>query len=121
MSNRINIINAEIQKAVSEIITYELQNPLITGIVSVTKVDTTNDLDYSKIYISILTKDNKEDVFNQIKHSAGYIRKTLSQKIDLRKTPYLQFYLDESSDYGQRIDEVINMINEERKDSKDEN
>ena len=51
---RILKINSEIEKAISEIITYDLKNPAITGIISVTKVDTTNDLEYCKVYVSIL-------------------------------------------------------------------
>ena len=114
MSGRILKINAEIQKALSEILTYEIKNPLITGIISVIKVDTTTDLEYCKVYLSIFTKDNEEDVFNQIKHSAGFIRKELTKKIDLRKVPYLQFYLDKGAEYANEIDEAIKKIQEER-------
>lgn len=110
MNKRIRIVNAEIQKAISKIIMEEIKNPKITGIISVTAVDTTSDLDYAKVYLSVFTKDNKEDVFNEIKHSAGFIRKKLSQEVDLRKTPYLTFILDESADYGAKIDKKIEEI-----------
>lgn len=119
MSGRILKINAEIQKAVSEIITYNLKNPLITGIISVMKVETTTDLEYSKIYLSIFTNDNKEDVFNQIKHSAGYIRKELAKRVDLRKVPYLQFYMDKSAEYTDEINNAIKVIHEQRKNIND--
>ena len=119
---RILKINSEIEKAVSEILTYEMKNPGITGIISVTKVDTTPDLEYCKIYVSIFTPGgDKEEVFNQIRHSAGYIRKALCKKLDLRIVPFLTFYLDETADYGERIDETLNKINEERKAINDEN
>ena len=121
MGNRINIINAEIMRAISKIVQTELQNPEIDGLITVTRVETTSDLEYCKVYVSIFSAQNQENVFNQIKHSASYIRKSLSQKINLRKTPYLQFYLDNSQDYGQRIDEVLNKINSERGILKDEN
>lgn len=121
MGNRINIINAEIQRTLSEIIQYELSNPEVSGIITVTKVETTSDLEYSKVFISVFSAKDKDKVFNQIKHSAGFIRKTLSQKINLRKTPYLQFYLDNSQEYGQKIDQVINKINNDKRESKNEN
>lgn len=108
MNNRIQVINAEIQKAISEIITYELSNPQITGIISVLKVDTTADLEYSKVFVSIFTTDDKMDVFHQIQHSAGYIRKLLSQKIDLRRVPFLTFYLDEGLEQHDNIQKLIN-------------
>ena len=121
MSDRILMINAEIQKGISYIINYELQNPLINGIITVSKVDTSHNLESCKVYISIYDKEKREEVFNQIRHSAGYIRKALCKKLDLRIVPFLTFYLDETADYGERIDETINKINEERKALNDEN
>ena len=113
MSERILRVNSEIQKAISNIITYEMKNPLIKGLISVTKVDTTNDLDQCKVYISIFEESTREEVFNQIKHSAGFIRRELARAVDLRKVPFLTFYLDTSYDYGQRIEETLNKINNE--------
>ncbi len=113
MSERILRVNSEIQKAISNILTYEMKNPLIKGLISVTKVDTTNDLDQCKVYISIFDESTREEVFNQIKHSAGFIRRELARAVDLRKVPFLTFYLDTSYDYGQRIEETLNKINSE--------
>ena len=116
MGNRILRINAEIQKLVG-IIIKELNNPIIENtIVCVTDVKTTEDLEISKIYISVYDKEKQEEVLNQIKHSANYIRKTLASRLVVRKIPYLEFYLDNSIEYGEKIDSVINRINEERKD-----
>ena len=121
MGNRILKVNAEIQKLVG-IIIKELNNPIIEDtIVCVTDVKTTEDLEISKIYISVYDKDKQEEVLNQIKHSANYIRKTLASRLIIRKIPYLEFYLDNSIEYGERIDAVIDRINEERKDSTNEN
>lgn len=114
MSERILRVNSEIQKALSNIITYEMKNPLITGLISVTKVDTTSDLEQCKVYISIFDENTREEVFNQIKHSAGFIRRELAKAVDLRKVPFLTFYLDTSYDYGQRIEETLNKINADK-------
>lgn len=114
MSERILRVNSEIQKAISNIISSELKNPMIKGLITVTKVDTTTDLDQSKVYISIYEEEGREDVLNAIKHSAGFIRRALAREVDLRKVPFLTFYLDDSYDYGQKIEETINKINEER-------
>ena len=115
MSERILRVNSEIQKAISYIISNELKNPLIKGLITVTKVDTTTDLDQSKIYISIFDESTREEVFNQIKHSAGFIRRELARTVDLRKVPFLTFYLDTSYDYGQKIEETISKINSTNK------
>ncbi len=119
---RILKINSEIEKAISEILTYEMKNPAITGIISVTKADTTNDLEYCKVYVSIFTPNgDKEEVFNQIKHSAGFIRRELCKKVDLRKVPYLTFYLDDSYSYGEKIEDKLEEIEKSRKDTEDAN
>lgn len=119
--SRILKINSEIQKALGEIISYELKNPQITGIISVTKVDTSADLDNCKVFVSILsTNQTEEDVFNQIKHSAGFIRKMLASKVQLRKTPFLTFVLDKTYEYGKNIDSIIEKISNERKVTQDE-
>lgn len=115
MSERILRVNSEIQKAISEIIANELKNPMIKGLITVTKVDTTQDLDQAKVYLSIFEEETREDVFNAIKHSAGFIRRELASRVDLRKTPFLTFLLDDSYSYGKNIDDVINKINMERK------
>lgn len=114
MSERILRVNSEIQKAISYIIQNEIKNPKIRGLITVTKVDTTADLDQSKIYLSIFEEDTREEVFNQIKHSAGFIRRELAKAVDLRKVPFLTFYLDTSYEYGSKIEETINRINRER-------
>ncbi len=114
MSERILRINAEIQRAISQIISQELRNPLIKGIISVTKVDTTSDLDQCKVYVSIMEEKNREDIFNQIKHSSGFIRRELASKVLLRKVPFLNFYLDTSIEYGQKIEDTINKINKDK-------
>ena len=114
MSERILRVNSEIQKAISDIISNELKNPLIKGLITVTKVDTTSDLDQSKIYVSIFEEDTREDVFNAIKHSAGFIRRELARRVEIRKVPFLTFFLDQSYDYGKKIDDAINKINQEK-------
>ena len=122
MGNRILKINSEIQKIVGTIIE-ELNNPIIDNeIVCVNDARTTEDLDICKIYISVFNKEKQEEVLNQIKHSANFIRKNLAQRLNIRKVPYLEFYLDNSVEYGARIDAVLDNINESRKaNEEDEN
>ena len=115
MSERILRVNSEIQKAISNIISYKIKNPHIKGLISVTKVDTTNDLDQCKVYISIYEECTRDEVFGAIQHSAGFIRRELASAVDLRKVPYLTFYLDTTSDYGQRIEHTLNKIKNENK------
>lgn len=115
MSGRILKINAELAKAISEVLTYEIKNPLITGIITVTRVETTQDLDFAKVYVSIFSNSDTKEVFNQIQHSARFIRKEVASKLNLRKMPYLNFILDYGIEYTNKIENLLEKMNEEKK------
>jgi ribosome-binding factor A len=117
MSKRILRINSEIEKTINEILAYEIKNPRITGIITVTKCETTMDLDICKVYVSIFSPDDNQMIFDEIKHSAGFIRQELCRKMLLRKVPYLEFYMDNSQEYTDRIEKAIDQINKERNDN----
>jgi len=103
-NNRLNRIDEEYRKELSQIIGYELKNPNITGIISVTKVKVTPDLKYAKVYISILNSKNTKETMEGLKKSSGFIRTELAKRINLRNTPELTFEIDDSIEYGERID-----------------
>lgn len=109
-------IDEEYRREVSQIISYELKNPSITGMVSVTKVKVTNDLSYAKVFVSILNAKNKQETMEGLKKSAGYIRSELAKRINLRNTPEIIFELDESMEYGAKIDSILkDILPEDRK------
>lgn len=111
-NNRMIRINDEIKREVSEIIRSELKDPRVGVITSVLKTETTNDLKYCKIYISILGDDDKKrEVMEVLKNASGFIRKSLAAKINLRNTPELKFILDDSLEYSIKISKIIDEIN----------
>ena len=110
-NNRAGRIDEEYRKELSQIIGYELKNPNVTGMISVTKVKVTPDLKYAKVYVSILNSKNLKETMEGLKKSSGFIRSELAKRINLRNTPELAFELDESLEYGARIDKIINEIN----------
>ncbi len=111
-NNRMIRINDEIKKEVSEIIRSELKDPRIGLITSVLKVETTNDLKYCKIYVSILGDDEKKgETIEGLKNASGFIRKQIAARINLRNTPELKFILDNSLEYGFKISKIIDDIN----------
>ena len=114
-SNRIGRINEEIQRELSALIR-TLKDPRVsaTGMVSITRVDTTGDLRYSRIYISVLNKDQEKDVMKGLKSASGFLRRELGAALRLRYTPELQFIADDSIQYGAHILGLINDAN--RKD-----
>ena len=107
---RLGRIDEEYRKELSQIIGYELKNPNVTGMISVTKVKVTNDLKFAKVYVSILNSKNIKDTLAGLKKSSGYIRSELARRINLRNTPELIFELDDSIEYGAKIDSILKEI-----------
>ena len=103
-SNRIGRINEEIQRELAEQLR-RLKDPRVSqvGMVSVTRVDTTGDLRYAKVYISVLDKTQEKDVLKGLKSASGFLRRELGRSLQLRYTPELQFIADDSIAYGAHI------------------
>lgn len=118
-NNRFGRIDEEFKKEISQIINYELKNPNVTGMISVTKVKVTNDLSYAKVSVSILNSKNIKDTLAGLKKSSGYIRSELAKRINLRNTPEIIFELDDSLEYGAKIDSILKDIMKDVK-NKDE-
>lgn len=118
---RMGRIEGEIRRIVSDIINYDLKNPDIKGIISVTGVALSNDLKYANIYISVFDKKDddtqmQDNVIKALNKSKGHIRSELAKKITMRYTPELTFKLDNSIVYGSHIDEILNKIIPENKE-----
>lgn len=101
-SNRIGRINEEIQRELASLIPM-VKDPRVTGMISVMAVDTTTDLRYAKVFISILDKSDEQQVMRGLKSAAGWLRRELGHRLQLRYTPELSFVLDESIDKGAHI------------------
>ena len=109
-SNRFNRVEEEIKKQVSMILMNDIKDPNLSGLISVTKAKVTPDLKYAKVYVSILNaKDVKKDLAI-LKKSAGLTRSMLAKRMNLRITPEIIFVLDDSMEYGARIDSILKEI-----------
>ena len=105
-SNRIGRINEEIQRELSNLIR-SVKDPRVTGMISVTAVDTTPDLKFAKIYISVLDKSDCTQVLKGLKSAAGWLRRELGHALQLRYTPELTFVQDDSIDKGAHILDLL--------------
>ena len=105
-SNRMGRINEEIQRELAALIP-TVKDPRVTGMISVTAVDTTPDLKYAKIYISVLDKGDCDQVLKGLKSAAGYLRRELGHRLNLRSTPELTFIRDDSIAEGAHILEML--------------
>ena len=106
-NQRFGRIDEELKKEISNIISYDLKNPDVTGMISVTKVKATTDLKFAKVYVSILNSKNIKTTLAGLKKSSGFIRSEVAKRVNLRNTPELIFELDDSIDYGMHIDSLI--------------
>ena len=112
-NNRLNRIDEEYRKELSQIIDRELKNPNITGMISVTKVKTTPDFRYAKVSVSIINSKNIKQTLAGLKAASGFIRSKIAEKMNLRITPELVFELDESLVYGEKIDKILQEVMKE--------
>jgi len=108
MKNRMIRINDEIKKELSQILRDGLKDPRLTGMASVVRVETTNDLKYCKAYISVMGDDAaKESCMQAINSAKGFIRSELAKALQLRQTPEFKFILDDSLDYSFKINKLL--------------
>lgn len=111
-NNRTDKINNEILKEASILIRTEIKDPRVSTLTSVTDVKTTTDLKFCTIYISVLgSEKEKDDTLKGLKQAAGFVRKQLAQRINLRVTPEIKFELDNTYEKSMRINELLNNIN----------
>ena len=109
-SNRINRINEEIQKELSALLR-NVKDPRVAGtMISVTRVETTPDLRWTKVYVSFLQEDRAKDAMKGLKSAGGYLRRELGRTLNLRYTPEIAWALDDSITYGAHMLELINSL-----------
>ena len=108
----------EIKHKICHIIYTEIKDPRI-GFITITGVDVSSDLQNAKVYFSVFgdTKQ-KEASQNALKAASGFIRKQLGMCIKMRYTPILDFRLDESIEYGQKIEDVFRKIHKEKPETR---
>jgi ribosome-binding factor A len=108
-STRQNKISRLLQKDLSDIFLKEGRNLFGSAMITVTKVHVTSDLSIAKIYMSLFATKDKDELLKQIKLHAKEIRFKLGQRIgrQVRVIPDLQFYMDDSLDYIEKIEKLL--------------
>lgn len=102
-------INDAVMQAMSEAVR-EIKDPRVSSaMVTITAAEVTPDLKFAKIYFSAILGD-KSEVKRGLISAAGFLRRTLSQKLNLRITPELSFFEDKSIEHGAKIAKILNSI-----------
>ena len=114
-------VNDELHRELANIIRTEVKDPRIKSMTSVLKVETTSDLKYCKVFVSVLGNDeDKDSVMKGLKNASGFIRHLLADRLNLRNTPELVFKLDDSVEYAIRMDKLIKEVSGEGSGSENE-
>lgn len=109
----IDRVNSELAKQIGYVINNKLNDPRISGMLTVTEVDTTRDLKYATVYVSYYGDEaKKEETFNTLNHSANFIRNEVKELVRIRLMPKLTFKPDNSLSYAEKMDKLINKAKE---------
>ena len=115
-STRMGRINDDIQLALSSLLR-QVKDPRVQqGLISVTRVETTGDLRYAKVWLSVLGELNEKEFKRGLKSCGPWQRRELGTALSLRYTPELVFELDHSIEYGAKISRMIEEIEETESD-----
>ncbi len=109
-SNKLARTNDDIQRVLAAKLR-EIKDPRVQqGMISVTRVETTGDLRYAKVWLSVLGLENEKEFRRGLKSASGWLRHELGQSLELRYTPELVFEVDHSIEYGAHISQVIQSL-----------
>lgn len=112
MSVKIERIASEISRELSSIMLLEAKDETLKH-VTITGCVVTNDLGLAKVYYTYMGDENLDDVKKNLEVAAPYLRRVLANRIDIRHTPELKFYFDDSVAYGENIERIIRKIHED--------
>lgn len=112
-SMRIQRTNEEIKSVLSELLRSVKDPRVQQGMISITSVDTTGDLRYCKVYVSVYGLKDEKEFMRGIRSASGWLRRELGTKLSLRAVPELTFALDRSIEHGAHINDILSQLNVE--------
>lgn len=111
MSIKIERLANTFIKEIGEILRDEIKDENIQ-FVTITATEITNDLSLAKVYFTVLDDNKKDITLKSLNKASRFIRKELCSRVDIRKMPELKFIYDESIEYGNKIERIINEVND---------
>ncbi len=115
-------LNSEFQKEIYELLTTKVKDVRLTEMFSITDVEISTDLKQAKVYVSIFSgsEQSKQNTFEAIKASAGFLRREISSRMHIRTVPEFTFYLDKKAEYGEKIDKILSGITYSETETEDD-
>lgn len=113
MSRRVERLNDLIRSEISDLLRREVKDPRLSGFVTITHVDTSVDLRYSKVFVSVMgTEEERKEAFAGLAAASGFLRRQLRGRLTLRRVPELDFHNDDSIERGGRVLKLIKEVTE---------
>ncbi|WP_269668346.1 30S ribosome-binding factor RbfA [Staphylococcus arlettae] len=107
MNMRAERVGEQMKQEIMDIVNNKVKDPRI-GFLTITDVEVTNDLSIAKVYLTVLGNDKQvDDTFKGLQKAKGFIKSELGSRMRLRIIPELNFEYDESIDYGNKIERMI--------------
>lgn len=104
MPRRIDRVNELLRSEISHLIAREIKDPRVAGLISVTEVIASNDLRSARVYVSVMGRQaDQKSALDGIQSAASFLRRELRERVNLRHTPHMTFYLDDSIQEGDRV------------------
>lgn len=111
MSRRLQRLNALLRREISELILRELRDPRLAEIVTLTRVSTAPDLKAATVYVSVMGEaEVKAATMNALAHAAPFIRRHLTSRLTIRRTPDIQFTLDETMEQAAHVLDLMKRL-----------
>jgi ribosome-binding factor A len=111
-SYRVDKVEQLIKEQISNIFLHKLSN-MHLGFLTVTNVKVSADLKIAKIYLSVLEKEKRHFVLDKLNYNVGQIRSELAHRIRIKFVPELKFFIDDTLDYVEKIEGLINEIHKQ--------
>jgi ribosome-binding factor A len=118
-NQRIDRVNEEVKRHIDAILREELNDPRVKGTFSVTRAEVTRDLSYAKVYVSVLSDEDRADMMKALKKAAGFVRKSLGRRMIIRSAPEILFIEDKNIAYGIHIADVLKKVHAEETPDED--
>ena len=114
MSRRTDRINEQLREEISMLLTRSTKDPRLNGVISITRVGSSNDLRSARAYVSVMGNDQtKQEALAGIRSAASFVRRELRDRINMKHTPFLTYELDDSMEEADQLIRLMNQVKPE--------
>ena len=111
MPRRVDRINGLLRQEISQVLARQIKDPRLTGLITITEVQTSGDLRNALVLISVMGDDEaKRSALEGIQSAATFLRRELRERLALRYTPFLRFALDDSMEHANRVLQMMDQF-----------